>query len=105
MVPTITLPLKISRGLGCRPEELLRDRYRDALESRATGRTGVNGASVTLCAGECAELEGEWFAFSSVPADPVAALLSVWPIGHLTGVLGAPNAAPRPCLRPAQPQA
>lgn len=156
MVPTITVLLKISRGLGCRPEELVRDRYRDALESRATGRIGVNGAGdgassfergvgawrvdyargerierialepgqratlfvergqgelasdarrVMLCAGECAEFEGESFAFSSVPTDPVAALLIVSPIGHLAGVLGPPNAAPRPRLRPTQPQA
>lgn len=156
MVPTITVLLKISRGLGCRPEELVRDRYRDPLESRATGRSGLNGAGggapifergvgawrvdyargerlepislepgqrailfvergqgefasharrVTLCAGECAEFEGESFALSSVPADPVAALLIVSPIGHLAGALGAPNAAPRPRVRPAQPQA
>lgn len=35
MVPTVSVLLKIARGLGRRPEELVRDRYRDASEPSA----------------------------------------------------------------------
>ena len=155
MVPTVSILLKIARGLGRRPEELVRDRYSEVASSRTVHRTGENGASggesffergvgawridyahgeyidpielepgqraillvergrgeltshsarVRLDAGECVELEGERFTFSSEPADPVAALLIVSPAGRLAGVLGAPNAPPGPRARPVEAQ-
>ena len=47
MVPTVSILLKVARGLGRRPEELVRDRYRDVEESVTalpTGESGSGGA-------------------------------------------------------------
>ncbi|MFO0689349.1 MAG: helix-turn-helix transcriptional regulator [Myxococcota bacterium] len=47
MVPTVSVLLKIARGLGRRPEELVRDRFRDGGET-AVGRAGAGvGASAS----------------------------------------------------------
>lgn len=40
MVPTVSVLLKIARGLGRRPEELVRDRYREVGEPEEARRTG-----------------------------------------------------------------
>ncbi|MBK7949519.1 MAG: helix-turn-helix transcriptional regulator [Deltaproteobacteria bacterium] len=45
MVPTVSVLLKIARGLGRRPEELVRDRYRDVGEPPIEpGRSDAGGA-------------------------------------------------------------
>lgn len=138
MVPTVSVLLKISRGLGCRPGELVRDREHEmvamrgadgasaevergigawridymrgerlgpiALEpgqraillvERGQGECASDTRRTRLLAGECVELEGEPFRFSSEPGHPAAVLLIVSPAGRLAAVLGAPNAAPR----------
>lgn len=156
MVPTVSVLLKIARGLGCRPEELVRDRWNESEAGRvdpsdgageATGKSpffdngvgawrvdlgrGDRFAPLTLdpgqratlfiesgrgeiathsrrmrvAAGDCVEVEGEQLAVSSEPAHPLAALLIVSPAGRVALVFGPPNAAPRPRLRPSQPQA
>lgn len=153
MVPTVSVLLKIARGLGRRPEELVRDRFRDVGEplgaihasdadgsdtdggtffdrgvgawridcargehldlitlapgqrailfiERGQAELGSHRRRTRLATGECIELQGEQFALSSEPTDPVAALLIVSPAGRLAEVLGPPNAAPRPHPRP-----
>lgn len=155
MVPTVSVLLKIARGLGCRPEELVRDRWNEPETRQAARRDGASEATdsppffdpgvgawrvdlgrgdrfapITLdpgqratlfiergrgeiathsrrlrvAAGDCVEIEGEQFAVSSEPANPLAALLIVSPAGRMALVLGPPNAAPRPRLRPSQPR-
>jgi transcriptional regulator with XRE-family HTH domain len=42
MVPTVSVLLKIARGLGCRPEELVRDRWNADESQRASRRNGAN---------------------------------------------------------------
>ena len=45
MVPTVSVVLKIARGLGRRPEELVRDGLSDTADSDFSGRTDENHAS------------------------------------------------------------
>jgi transcriptional regulator with XRE-family HTH domain len=42
MVPTVSVLLKIARGLGCRPEELVRDRWNAPETVRASRRRGAS---------------------------------------------------------------
>ena len=159
MVPTVSVLLKIARGLGCRPEELVRDRWNEPEARRADrpggasettgappsfdsgvgawrgdlgrgdrfdpitldpgqlpgqrailyiergrGEIGTHSRRMRVAAGDCVEIEGEQFAVSSERAHPLAVLLIVSPAGRVALVLGPPNAAPRPRLRPSQPR-
>ncbi len=45
MVPTVSVLLKIARGLGCRPEELVRDRWNPPDALRSDQRDGAGGAT------------------------------------------------------------
>jgi len=147
MIPTVTVILKIARGLGRAPMELVRDLAIDSAEvdagaaadeaadeaanggalgaehdlgawrldhareeqigslvlepgqraillvERGQGELSCHTRRVRLHAGDCIEVAGEPFTFSSEPTDPAATLLIVSPAGRLPRVLGAPNAS------------
>jgi transcriptional regulator with XRE-family HTH domain len=46
MVPTVSVLLKIARGLGCRPEELVRDRWNEPEAAQADEQRGASETTV-----------------------------------------------------------